>query len=72
MVASPVSEVNINLNVQEVGILISALQLLDLRDEIQIAKECGSASSLYNRLKDLYDVMDQSEIGVRNDITPSY
>lgn len=72
MVTTTSVEININLNVQEVGILISALQLLDLRDESQIAKECGSASSLYNRLKDLYDVMDQSEMGVRYDITPSY
>ena len=50
----------IKLNVQEIGIILSALQLLEHRDENLIAKEYGSASTLYNRLQEVYDRMDQT------------
>jgi len=65
-------EQQVNLNVNEIGILLSALQLLTMRDENQIAKEYGSASTLYDKLKEVYERMDSSETGLRNDVVPSY
>ena len=62
----------INLNVHELGIILSALQLLTLRDENQIAKEYGSAAALYDRLNAVYQDMDSSETGLRNDVVPSF
>lgn len=50
----------IKLNVQELGIILSALQLLEHRDENVIAKEYGSVSTLHNRLQEVYDRMDQT------------
>ena len=50
----------IKLNVQEIGIILSAIQLLEHRDENVIAKEYGSASTLYHRLQEVYDRMDQT------------
>jgi len=66
------TEANVNLNVHEIGVIMSALQLLENVDENRIAKECGSADALYGRLNALWKQMDTSEIGLRNDIVPSY
>jgi len=68
------AENTISLNAQEVGVLISALNLLDTGDEYYIAKDYGSAPSLLMRLKEIYDTMDQSEVGLINDpiCEPSY
>ena len=60
-------EKKVSLNVQEIGVLLSALQLLDHSDEHHIARHYGSAPSLYNRLKEIYDEMDDSICGVEND-----
>ena len=60
-------EKEVRLNVQEIGVLLSALQLLEFGDENMIAKHYGSAPSLYNRLKEIYDEMDDSICGVEND-----
>ena len=60
-------EKKVTLNVQEIGVLLSALQLLEFGDENMIAKHYGSAPSLYNRLKEIYDEMDDSICGVEND-----
>ena len=60
-------EKKVTLNVQEIGVLLSALQLLEFGDENMIAKHNGSAPSLYNRLKEIYDEMDDSICGVEND-----
>lgn len=65
-------EQKVNLNVHEIGVILSALQLLSVREENQIAKEYGSASALYNKLHDLWQEMDTSETGLRNDVVPSY
>ena len=65
-------EVNFKLNVQEVGVLLSALQLLELTEENYIAKEYGSVSALYDRLNDAWEKMDTSETGIRNDVVPSF
>jgi hypothetical protein len=66
------TEANVNLNVHEVGVILSALQLLNLRDENQIAREYGSVPALYNKLYTLYEQMDSSQTGLRNDVVPSF
>ena len=60
-------EKNVPLNVQEIGVILSALQLLEYGDENRIAKHYGSAPSLYNRLKEIYDDMDSSVCDVQHD-----
>ena len=65
-------EVNVNLNVHELGVILSALQLLENRDEHFIAREYGSVSALYSKLNFLMDQMDTSETGLRNDVVPSF
>ena len=54
------TEVQVNLNSSELGILMSALQCVEKRDECQIEKEHGSLITLYNRLTDLSTGMDLS------------
>ena len=66
------TETNVQLNVHEVGVILSALQLLNLRDENQIAREYGSVPALYNKLYTLYERMDSSQTGLRNDVVPSF
>jgi len=65
-------EVKIPLNVHELGVILSALQLLSSRDENLIAREYGSASTLHNRLKEVYDNMDQSTLSLTYDCEPSF
>ena len=65
------TETNVNLNVHEIGILLSALQLLNYSDEILIAREYGSSQALYNKLNTIMDGMDTSETGLRYDVVPS-
>ena len=62
----------VRLNVHEIGIILSALQLLDLSDERLIAREYGSVPTLYNKLYTVWESMDKSQTGLRNDITPSF
>lgn len=66
------TEANVNLNVHEVGVILSALQLLNLRDENQIAREYGSVPALYNKLYSVWEQMDSSQTGLRNDVVPSF
>ena len=66
------TSVDINLNVHEIGVILSALQLLQHTDENRIAKEYGSATALYERLHSVWETLDQSETGLRNDVVPSY
>ena len=65
-------EIQVNLNVQEMGILLSALTNLEIVEEMHTAREYGSASALYNRLYPLWEQMDSSETGLRNDVVPSF
>ena len=65
-------EKQVPLNVHELGVILSALQLLSRHDENIIAKEYGSASSLHNRLKEVYDNMDQSTLSLSYDVEPSF
>ena len=62
----------VRLNVHEIGILLSAMQLLSLSEEKLIASEYGSASALYNKLYTVWEQMDSSQTGLRNDIVPSF
>lgn len=45
-------ETTLNLNSSELNILLSALQLVEHRDEHLIAKEYGSLPTLYDKLHD--------------------
>ena len=65
-------DVDVNLNVHEIGVILSALQLLQHRDENLIAKEYGSTAALYERLHSVWKTLDRSETGLRNDVCPSY
>ena len=65
-------EKEVALNVHELGVILSALQLLSSRDENLIAKEYGSASSLHDRLKEVYDNMDQTTLCLSYDCEPSF
>jgi len=65
-------ETNVNLNVHEIGIILSALQNLENVDENRIAREYGSAPALYNKLYTLWEQMDRTETGIRNDVIPSF
>ena len=66
------TNVDINLNVHEIGVILSALQLLQHRDENLIAREYGSTTALYERLYSIWETLDRSETGIRNDVVPSY
>jgi len=66
------TETNVNLNVHEIGVILSALQLLTNSDENRIAREYGSAQALYAKLYELWEQMDTSETGLRNDVVPSF
>jgi hypothetical protein len=65
-------ETTVNLNVQEIGIILSAIQNLENVDENRLAREYGSASALYNKLYSLWEQMDRSETGIRYDVVPSF
>jgi len=58
-------EAEVKLNVHELGVILSALQLLELSEEKYIAREYGSASTLYNKLNTLMEQMDTSQTGIR-------
>lgn len=66
------NEESVRLNVHEIGIILSALQQLENVDENRIAKEYGSVPTLYNKLYTIWEGMDRSETGIRNDVVPSY
>lgn len=62
----------VRLNVHEIGVILSALQLLEIREERMIAREYGSVPALYNKLYTIYEQMDSSQTGLRNDLVPSF
>ena len=65
-------DVDVNLNVHEIGVILSALQLLQHRDENLIAREYGSTAALYERLHSVWQTLDRTETELRNDVIPSY
>ena len=66
------TDINVNLNVHEIGVILSALQLLEHTDENRIAKEYGSTNALYSKLHSIWETLDRTETGLRNDVVPSY
>ena len=66
------TEINLNLNVQELGVIISALEGLETVEENRIAREYGSVPALYNKLYSYWEKMDTSQTGLRYDISPSF
>jgi hypothetical protein len=66
------TETTMNLNVHEIGVILSALQMLTNRDENEIAREYGSVPALYNKLYTVWEQMDTSGTGLRNDVVPSF
>jgi hypothetical protein len=62
------TEMTVNLNVQEIGVILSALQNLELAEQNLIA----SVSALYNKLYSYWERMDSSETGLRYDVVPSF
>jgi hypothetical protein len=66
------TETQLNLNVHEIGVILSALQMLDLSEERIIARDYGSVPALYNKLYSVYEQMDSSQTGLRNDVVPSF
>ena len=66
------TEISVNLNVHEVGVILSALQLLENVDENRIAREYGSAQALYDKMYEVWKSMDTSQTGLRNDVVPSF
>jgi len=66
------TETQVSLNVHEIGILLSALQLVSGRDENVIARDYGSSPALYNKLYSIYEQMDTSKTELRYDLTPSF
>ena len=66
------TEINLNLNVQELGVLISALEGLETVEEHRIAREYGSVPALYNKLYSYWEKMDTSQTGLRYDVSPSF
>ena len=66
------SEDFVQLNVHEIGIILSALQNLTGGDEHLIARDYGSAPALYNKLYSLWEQMDTSQTGLRYDVVPSF
>ena len=65
-------ETQMNLNVHEIGILLDALQSLDLSEETMIARDYGSAPALFNKLYSVWERMDRKELSFKNDVVPSF
>ena len=66
------TEVTVQLNVHEIGVILSALQELNLREENRIAREYGSVPALYNKLYSYWEQMDRSGTVLVNDVVPSF
>jgi hypothetical protein len=66
------TETIVQLSVHEIGVILSALQNLELADETRLAREYGSAPALYNKLYSYWEQMDRSETGIRYDVVPSF
>jgi hypothetical protein len=66
------TEINLNLNAHELGVIISALEGLEAVEQNRIAREYGSVPALYNKLYSYWEQMDTSQTGLRYDICPSF
>jgi len=68
------TECSIELNVNELDIILKALELVESRDEIQINRSSGSIDTLYDRLYDYYAILDTSnvELNYESYVEPSF
>jgi len=66
------TETRVELNVQEIGILLDALQQLEMTDERRLAREYGSVPALYDKLQTIWLQMDRTETGLRYETEPSF
>ena len=68
------TETNIELNVNELDIILKALELVESVDEIQINRSSGSIDTLYDRLYDYYVTLDTSnvELSYESYVEPSF
>jgi hypothetical protein len=55
-------EATMNLNSSEINIILTALQLVELNQEHQIAKEHGSVPTLYNKLYTELESINYKEV----------
>lgn len=62
-------ETNVVLNEDEIGILLSALQLLSTGDEYRIAKAHGSALAIHDKLQRKLNEINSSDSAI--DFTPN-
>ena len=67
-------ELSVSLNAHEVGVLLSALQLLSTGDEYDIARHYGSAPALYDRLNEVFLKLDKDQLELKYEpyIEPSF
>ena len=65
-------ETTMKLNVQELKILLTSLQLLELSEENMIAKEFGSVPSLYTKLLVELETLNQSALSYSYDSEGSF
>ena len=56
------SEVNVKLKAHEIGVLLSALNLLETGDEHRICKNYGSCSAIEQRLQEAYATVDKTNM----------
>jgi len=66
------TETTVELNVQEIGIILDALQQLEMTDERRLAREYGSVPALYDKLQTIWLQMDRTETGLRYETEPSF
>ena len=68
------TETHIELNVNELDIILKALELVESVDEIQINRSSGSIDTLYDRLYDYYVTLDTSnvELSYESYVEPSF
>jgi len=68
------TDIDINLNVNEISILLNAIEMIEFGEEVQINRECGSMSSLYDRLYQEYKKLDHSNVKLTYEpfIEPSF
>jgi hypothetical protein len=66
------TETQVNLNVHEIGIILSALQEVNTQEENRIAREYGSVPALFNKFYSIFETMDKSSTILRNDVVPSF
>ena len=65
-------ETTMKLNVQELKIILTSLQMLELSEENMIAKEYGSVPSLYTKLLLELETLNQTALNQYYDYDSSF